>query len=143
MGNQKFGDKTLAQPWILPIVIVSGLASAYAIPWNYSNVSIYTIAATLIPLIAQFVLASLTSVFAFLGKKVWLHLLISTTALALLNSFLFGLDFWGITLPNLPKYLIILTSISLIPTVIWGRKKALYSAPNSTNFESIADSKDW
>ena len=143
MESQQFKDKTLAQPWILPLVIVSGLASAYAIPWNYQNVSSFAIATTLFPLIAQFVLACLTSVFAFLGKSVWLSLLIATVALSAINALFFGLDLWGVSLPNLPKFLILLTSLSLIPTLIWGRKKARYSPPNSGNFHASDEPSDW
>ena len=143
MGSQQFKDKTLAQPWILPLIIVSGLASAYAIPWNYQNVTFFAIATTLFPLIAQFVLACLTSVFAFLGKSVWLSLLIATVALSIINAIFFGLNFWGVRLPNLPKTLIILTSLSLIPTLIWGRKKVRYSPPNSGDFQATDSPSDW
>ncbi len=143
MSNQGFSDKTLAQAWILPLIIASGLASAYAIPWNYQNVSAFAIATTILPLISQFVLACLTSVFAFLGKQVWLSLLIATVAVSALNSISFGLDFWGVGLPRLPKILILLTSLSLIPTLIWGRKRAKYSPPNSVTFDSSGDASDW
>lgn len=143
MGDQKFGDKTLARPWILPFIIVSGLASAYAIPWNYQNVSVLTIVSTVFPLVTQFVLSCLTSVFAFLGKSVWLSLLIATTSISMLNIILFGLNFWSVELPILPKFLIILTSLSLIPTLIWGRKKARYSSPGTVNFEASDSNSDW
>ena len=142
MADSKFGDRTLAQPWILPIVIISGLASAYAIPWSYTNISAFDIAATLIPMIAQFALACLTSVFAFLGKQVWLPSLIATTSLSLANALLYGMNFWGVQLPTLPKSLIIITAISLIPTLIWGRKKVQYSAPNTQNFDTT-NGGDW
>ncbi len=142
MTGQNFSDRTLAQPWILPIIITSGLASAYAIPWNYQDVPALAIATTLLPLIGQFVLATLTSIFAFLGKSVWLPLLIATVSVSLVNATLFGLDFWGVGLPTLPKVLLILTSVCLVPTLIWGRKQVQYSAPNTTNFDSQSGS-DW
>lgn len=142
MVGNKFGDRTLAQPWILPIVIISGLASAYAIPWSYTNISAFDIAATLIPMIAQFALACLTSVFAFLGKQAWLPSLIATASLSLTNALLYGMNFWGVQLPTLPKSLIVITAISLIPTLIWGRKKIQYSPPNSPDFEATSGG-DW
>lgn len=142
MTGNKFGDRTLAQSWILPIVIISGLASAYAIPWNYTNVSAFDIAATLVPLIAQFALACTTSVFAFQGKSAWLGLMIATTILTLGNALLYGVNFWGVQLPNLPKALIVITALSLIPALIWGKKTVQYSAPNSQGFETT-NGGDW
>jgi len=142
MSNNKQGDRILAQPWILPLAIVSGLASAYAIPWNYTNVSAFEIFTTLIPLIAQFALACLTSVFAFLGRPSWLGFLIATVSVSIINALFFGLNFWGVLLPGLPKALLIITAISLIPSLIWGRKKVTYSAPGSSNFETTNGS-DW
>jgi hypothetical protein len=142
MSNNKNADRILAQPWILPLVIVSGLASAYAIPWNYTNVSSVEIITTLIPLITQFALACLTSVFAFLGKSSWLGLLIGTVSLSMINSMLYGLNFWGVQLPALPKVLLLITALSLVPALIWGRKRVQYSAPGNTNFETTNGS-DW
>ena len=142
MARNTNADRILAQPWILPIVIVSGLASAYAIPWNYTNVSAVEILTTLIPLIAQFALACLTSVFAFLGKSAWLGFLIATISVSIINALLYGLNFWGVQLPNLPKILLFITALSLVPTLIWGRKRVQYSQPGSANFETTNGS-DW
>lgn len=142
MSKSRTGDRILAQPWILPIVIVSGLASAYAIPWNYTNVRTVEILTTLIPLIAQFALACLTSVFAFLGKSSWLGLLIGTVSVSIVNALLYGLNFWGVQLPNLPKVLLFLTAVALVPTLIWGRRRVQYSAPGESTFESTNGS-DW
>ena len=142
MSNSTNSNRILAQPWILPIVIVSGLASAYAIPWNYTNVSAVEILTTLIPLIAQFALACLTSVFAFLGKSSWLGFLIAAQSLSILNALLYGINFWGVLLPTLPKVLLTLTAISLVPTLIWGRKSVKYSPPGNSTFENAHDS-DW
>ena len=134
-------DRILAQPWILPIVIVSGLASAYAIPWNYTNVSLVEILTTLVPLIAQFSLACLTSIFAFLVKSSWLGFLIAAQSLSILNALLYGINFWGVSLPTLPKVLLTLTALSLIPTLIWGRKSVRYSPPENSTFETAHDSE--
>jgi hypothetical protein len=142
MSGHNFENKTLAQPWILPIIITSGLASAYAIPWNYTNVPAFDVATTVLPLIGQFVLASLTAVFAFQGKSVWLSLLIATVSLSIVNLILFALDFWGVGLPALPKVLLVITGIALIPALIWGRKKVRYSPPSNGNFETPTGS-DW
>ena len=135
-------DRILAQPWILPIVIISGLASAYAIPWNYTNVSTVEILTTLVPLIAQFSLACLTSIFAFLGKSSWLGFLIAAQSLSILNALLYGINFWGVSLPTLPKVLLTLTALALVPTLIWGRKPIRYSPPGNSTFENAHDS-DW
>lgn len=137
-----YGNRTLAKPWILPVVIISGLASAYAIPWNYNDVPAFAVLTTLLPLIAQFALACVTSVTAFLGKSVWLVFLGVTTGLAFLNATLFGLNLWGVAMPTLPKILLALTSIGLIPCLIWGRKQVQYSPPGSANFETTNGS-DW
>ena len=142
MSDSTNRNRILAQPWILPIVIVSGLASAYAIPWNYTNVSAVEILTTLVPLFTQFALACLTSVFAFLGKSSWLGFLIATVSVSLINSLLYGLNFWGVQLPNLPKILLFMTALSLVPTLIWGRKRVQYSPPGSANFETTNGS-DW
>jgi hypothetical protein len=142
MSNSTQRDRILAQPWILPIVIASGLASAYAIPWNYTNVATVEILTTLIPLMAQFVLAGLTAVFAFLGKSSWLGFLIGTLSLSLINALLFGFNFWGVLLPALPKGLLFITATALVPALIWGRKKVTYSPPGNTNFETTNGS-DW
>ena len=142
MSDRNYGDRTLAKPWILPLVIVSGLASAYAIPWNYTDVSAFAILTTLVPLIGQFVLACLTSVFAFLGKSSWLIFMSIAAGLALLNSILFGLNLWGVLMPGLPKALLALTALSLIPCLIWGRKNVQYSPPSSANFDTTNGS-DW
>jgi hypothetical protein len=142
MAGNKTGDRILAQPWILPFIIISGLASAYAIPWNYTNVSIFDVVMTLVPLIVQFALACTTSVFAFLGKSSWLGLLIATSTLSVINALLILVNFWGLQLPNLPKFLLLISSLSLIPSLIWGRKKVQYSAPGSANFETTNGS-DW
>ena len=69
----------LAKPWILPLVIISGLAAAWAAPWTFgSDTSISFIAKTLAPLIIQVVISSLCAIFAFLGKPVWLPFLFAS-----------------------------------------------------------------
>lgn len=142
MTDKEKYDRTFAQPWILPIAIVSGLASAYAIPWNYTDVPGSAIVTTVVPLVSQFVLASVASVFAFLGRASWFTLLAVTTTISLLNSTLFALDFWGVGLPGLPKVLLVITSLGLIPALIWGKKKPLATNPSSS-FEMPQNNSEW
>jgi hypothetical protein len=142
MTDKEKYDRTFAQPWILPIAIVSGLASAYAIPWNYTDVPASAIVTTVVPLVSQFVLASVASVFAFLGRASWFTLLAVTTTISLLNSTLFALDFWGVGLPGLPKVLLVITSLALIPALIWGKKKPLATNPSSS-FEMPQNNSEW
>ena len=142
MTDKEKYDRTFAQPWILPIAIVSGLASAYAIPWNYTDVPSAAIITTVVPLISQFVLASVASVFAFLGRASWFTLLVVTTTISLLNAVLFALDFWGVGLPGLPKVLLVITSLGLIPTLFWGKKKPL-QLNSTSNFEMPQNTSEW
>ena len=107
---------TLAKPWILPFIIVSGLAAAWAAPWSF-------------PLVIQAALSAVTAILAFLGKPAWLGLLIGTFSLALINGFGFTLGIWGAKLPTTQNIVLIITALALIPTFIWGRKQVNYQVP--------------
>ena len=42
---------TLAKPWILPFIIVSGLAAAWAAPWSFGDLSYLDISKVIVPLV--------------------------------------------------------------------------------------------
>jgi len=113
----------LAKPWILPVVIVSGLSATYAIPWNFPNIDGYFIFSTVVPLLAQAILCGVSSVLAFMGKEAWWPIQITTTVIASINSLGFWVGIWGVQLPALPLTLLILSTIGLYPALVWGRKK--------------------
>jgi hypothetical protein len=121
---------TLAKPWILPFIIVSGLAAAWAAPWTFGDASFFEVSKVVVPLVVQAVLSAVTAILAFLGKPAWLGLLIGTFALALINGFGFTIGIWGAKLPTTQNIVLILTAISLIPTFIWGRKQVSYQIPS-------------
>jgi hypothetical protein len=121
---------TLAKPWILPFIIVSGLAAAWAAPWTFGDASFFKVSKVVVPLVVQAVLSAVTAILAFLGKPAWLGLLIGTFALALINGFGFTIGIWGAKLPTTQNIVLILTAISLIPTFIWGRKQVSYQIPS-------------
>jgi len=121
---------TLAKPWILPFIIVSGLAAAWAAPWTFGDASFFEVSKVVVPLVVQAVLSAITAILAFLGKPAWLGLLIGTFALALINGFGFTIGIWGAKLPTTQNIVLILTAISLIPTFIWGRKQVSYQIPS-------------
>lgn len=132
----------LARPWILPLVIFSGLSATYAIPWNFSNIDGYFIFSTIVPLLAQAILCGVSSVLAFMGKEAWWPIQITTTVIASINALGFSVAIWGVKLPGLPITLLILSTIGLYPTLIWGRKKLerVESAPVT---DVRTEPKDW
>lgn len=132
----------LARPWILPVVIVSGLSATYAIPWNFPNIDSYFIFSTVVPLLAQAVLCGVSSVLAFMGKEAWWPIQITTTVTAFINSIGFWIGIWGVRLPGLPLTLLILSTIGLFPALIWGRKK-VESGVSAQQSESRPQSTDW
>ena len=117
---------TLAKPWILPFVILAGLASAWAAPWDFGDSSTFRILSVLVPLIAQSILSAVTAIIAFLGKEAWLPLLIVTFIVSLINGIGFSVGLWGAKLPTTQNVVLILTSVALIPTFVWGRKLVNY-----------------
>ena len=76
-GLNKSTKATLARPWILPFVIVTGLAAAWAAPWTFADgTPVSFIFKTLVPLLIQAIISSVCAILAFLGKPSWLPLLI-------------------------------------------------------------------
>ena len=119
---------TLAKPWILPFVIVAGLAAAWAAPWSFTDGTPNSyIFKTLVPLIAQAAISSVCAVLAFLGKPAWLPLLIATIAISFINSLSFSTGFFGVKFGTAQAVVLILVALALIPTVIWGRNIVDYS----------------
>lgn len=114
----------LAKPWTLPISIMSGLTATYAIPWNFENVDGYLIFTTVMPLLVQAILAGTAAVLAFLGKRYWFGVQIATLVMAVINTFAFSLGIWGVDLPTLPTILLMITTVGLVPVLIWGKKLA-------------------
>jgi hypothetical protein len=132
----------LARPWILPVVIFSGLSATYAIPWNFTNIDGYFIFSTVVPLLAQAILCGVSSVLAFMGKEAWWPIQITTTVIASINSIGFLVAIWGVRLPGLPLTLLILSTIGLYPALIWGRKK-LEREETAPISQSQTETKDW
>jgi hypothetical protein len=127
-GYQKSTKSTLAKPWILPFVIVAGLAAAWAAPWSFTDgTSTSFIAKTLIPLIAQAAIGSVCAVLAFLGKPAWLPLLIATIAISFINALSFSFGIFGVKFGTAQSIVLALVALALIPTVIWGRNIVDYS----------------
>jgi hypothetical protein len=119
----KESQTTLAKPWILPLVIISGLSAAWAAPWTFSSgTSISFIAKTIAPLLIQALVSSACAIFAFLGKPVWLPLLFTSLGVAFLNALGFMVGLWGVTMRPTQVVVLLITAIALIPTAIWGRK---------------------
>lgn len=129
MSTYGYANKTtLAKPWILPLVILSGLAAAWAAPWSFADgTPVSYIGKTLVPLLAQAIISSLCSIFAFLGKPAWLPLLFITLGISFLNAFGFLIGLWGVKFQTMQSVVLLLVALALIPTAIWGRKVVSYS----------------
>jgi hypothetical protein len=124
----KAKQTTLAKPWILPFIIVAGLAAAWAAPWTFGDgTSAGFIFRTLVPLIIQVVVSSLCAVLAFLGKQAWLPLLIATIAVSVINALSFSFGLFGVKFGTAQAVVLFLVALALIPTAIWGRKVVDYS----------------
>lgn len=135
---------TLAKPWILPIIIVVGLASAWAAPWTFTNASYFQISKIIVPLLIQSALSATTAILAFLGKPVWLGLMIATFAIALANSINFSTGIFGVRLPATQNFVLFLTALALIPAFIWGRKQVSYHVTSDVpTWNTENTSTDW
>lgn len=135
---------TLAKTWILPFIIISGLAAAWAAPWSFVDASYLQISKVIVPLVMQAVLSAVTAILAFLGKPAWLGLLIGTFSLAIINGFGFTLGIWGAKLPTTQNFVLILTALALIPTFIWGRKQVNYQIPTDVpTWNTENPQSDW
>ena len=135
---------TLAKPWILPIIIVVGLASAWAAPWTFGDATYFQIAQVLVPLIIQSVLSAATAILAFLGKPIWLGLMIATFAISFANSINFSTGIFGVSLPATQNVVLFITSLTLIPAFIWGRKIVSYHVTSDIpTWNAENTSSDW
>lgn len=136
---------TLAKPWILPFIIVSGLAAAWAAPWTFAEgTSAAFIFRTLVPLIIQVVISSVCAVLAFLGKQAWLPLLIATIAVSVINALSFSFGLFGVQFGTAQAVVLFLVALALIPTAIWGRKVVDYSVTsNMPAFNTDPNNDNW
>ena len=136
---------TLARPWILPFIIVSGLAAAWAAPWTFGDgTSAAYIFRTLVPLIIQAVISSLCAVLAFLGKQAWLPLLIATIAVSVINALSFSFGLFGVQFGTAQAVVLFLVALALIPTAIWGRKVVDYSVTSDMpTFNTDPNNDNW
>jgi len=119
---------TLAKPWILPFVIVTGLAAAWAAPWTFPDgTPVSFIFKTLVPLLIQAIISSVCAILAFLGKPSWLPLLIATITISFINAISFGFAIFGVKFGTSQIIVLSLVAIALVPTVIWGRNVVDYA----------------
>jgi hypothetical protein len=146
MSNSGYTKKTtLAKPWILPLVIITGLAAAWAAPWTFADgTPVSYIGKTLVPLLAQAIISSLCSIFAFLGKPAWLPMLFVTLGVSFLNAFGFLLGLWGVAFQLTQSVVLLLVAIALVPTAIWGRKVVDYAVTTDVpTFNSDPRHDNW
>ena len=127
-GLNKSTKATLARPWILPFVIVTGLAAAWAAPWTFADgTPVSFIFKTLVPLLIQAVISSVCAILAFLGKPSWLPLLIATITVSFINAISFGFGIFDVKFGTAQIIVLTLVAIALVPTVIWGRNVVDYA----------------
>ena len=127
-GLNKSSKATLARPWILPFVIVTGLAAAWAAPWTFADgTPVSFIFKTLVPLLIQAIISSVCAILAFLGKPSWLPLLIATIAVSFVNAISFGFGIFDVKFGTAQIIVLTLVAIALVPTVIWGRNVVDYA----------------
>jgi hypothetical protein len=127
-GLNKSTKATLARPWILPFVIVTGLAAAWAAPWTFADgTPVSFIFKTLVPLLIQAVISSVCAILAFLGKPSWLTLLIATITVSFINAISFGFGIFDVKFGTAQIIVLTLVAIALVPTVIWGRNVVDYA----------------
>ena len=138
-GLNKSTKATLARPWILPFVIVTGLAAAWAAPWTFADgTPVSFIFKTLVPLLIQAIISSVCAILAFLGKPSWLPLLIATITVSFINAISFGFGIFDVKFGTAQIIVLALVAIALVPTVIWGRNVVDY-AVNTDMPTFIAD----
>jgi hypothetical protein len=127
-GLNKSTKATLARPWILPFVIVTGLAAAWAAPWTFADgTPVSFIFKTLVPLLIQAIISSVCAILAFLGKPSWLPLLIATITVSFVNAISFGFGIFDVKFGTAQIIVLALVAIALVPTVIWGRNVVDYA----------------
>ena len=127
-GLNKSTKATLARPWILPFVIVTGLAAAWAAPWTFADgTPVSFIFKTLFPLLIHAIISSVCAILAFLGKPSWLPLLIATITVSFVNAISFGFGIFDVKFGTAQIIVLTLVAIALVPTVIWGRNVVDYA----------------
>jgi hypothetical protein len=127
-GLNKSTRATLARPWILPFVIITGLAAAWAAPWTFADgTPVSFIFKTLVPLLIQAIISSVCAILAFLGKPSWLPLLTATISISFINAISFGFGIFDVKFGTAQIIVLSLVAIALVPTVIWGRNVVDYA----------------
>ena len=127
-GLNKSTKATLARPWSLPFLIVTGLAAAWAAPWTFADgTPVSFIFKTLVPLLIQAIISSVCAILAFLGKPSWLPLLIATITVSFINAISFGFGIFDVKFGTAQIIVLALVAIALVPTVIWGRNVVDYA----------------
>ena len=136
---------TLARPWILPLVIVTGLAAAWAAPWSFSDgTPVSFIFKTLFPLLIQAIISSVCAILAFLGKPSWLPLLIATISISIVNAICFGFGVFGVKFGTSQIVVLTIVALALIPTVIWGRNVVDYAVTTDMpTFNTDPSTDNW
>lgn len=144
-GLNKSAKATLARPWILPFVIVTGLAAAWAAPWTFADgTPVSFIFKTLVPLLIQAVISSVCAILAFLGKPSWLPLLISTISISFVNAISFGFGIFDVKFGTAQTIVLFLVAIALVPTVIWGRNVVDYAVnTDMPTFNADPNNDNW
>jgi len=144
-GLNKSSKATLARPWILPFVIVTGLAAAWAAPWTFADgTPVSFIFKTLVPLLIQAVISSVCAILAFLGKPSWLPLLIATISISFINAISFGFGIFDVKFGTAQTIVLFLVAVALVPTVIWGRNVVDYAVTTDMpTFNADPSNDNW
>jgi len=144
-GLNKNSKATLARPWILPFVIVTGLAAAWAAPWTFADgTPVSFIFKTLVPLLIQAVISSVCAILAFLGKPSWLPLLIATISISIINAINFGFGIFDVKFGTAQTIVLFLVAVALVPTVIWGRNVVDYAVTTDMpTFNADPSNDNW
>lgn len=144
-GLNKSTKATLARPWILPFVIVTGLAAAWAAPWTFADgTPVSFIFKTFVPLLIQAVISSVCAILAFLGKPSWLPLLIATISISFINAISFGFGIFDVKFGTAQTIVLFLVAVALVPTVIWGRNVVDYAVTTDMpTFNADPSNDNW
>jgi hypothetical protein len=144
-GLNKNSKATLARPWILPLVIATGLAAAWAAPWTFADgTPVSFIFKTLVPLLIQAVISSVCAILAFLGKPSWLPLLIATISISFINAISFGFGIFDVKFGTAQTIVLFLVAVALVPTVIWGRNVVDYAVTTDMpTFNADPSNDNW
>lgn len=143
IGQPRSTKAILARPWILPFVIITGLAAAWAAPWTFADgTPVSFIFKTLVPLLIQAIISSVCAILAFLGKPSWLPLLIATISISFINALSFGFGIFDVKFGTAQTIVLFLVAVALVPTVIWGRNVVDYAVTTDMPTFNADPSKD-